>query len=797
MQLPLKYSPKAIRVDRRVPLLVRAAGRVVIPHGKQRIILRAHNAARLSIDGRQVAETPFFDISPSAHGKVTELDRRLGAEVRAVPRGDRQAWYDLVGDGREHFVVVEWIVGGGGRRPELGESIVAMGPPNSVPTVLGFADSIPLIDEAWHNFIQIESAKWQRINRERRRAAGAEEESYWRDRHDYAEEQWRSLRPAIPVAKEDSDRRNAIDRYIERRLTETRQQATSLLGDAAFLRRVTLDVWGIVPTAEMVREFLADRRPDRRQRLVDSLLQDPRWADHWVGYWQDVLAENPNIIKPTLNNSGPFRWWIYESFLDNKPIDRFVTELIMMEGSRYFGGPAGFELATENDVPMAAKARIVAQAFLGVELKCARCHDDPYREFKQRDLFELAAMLKRAPQPVPATSSIPGGAGVAESLIVEVTLSPGEQVTPAFPFRALHQPALPQKYLRHEGDLREQLALWVTSPHNRRFARVIANRMWRFYLGYGLVEPVDDWPADDREALDASHPELLDYLAWELATHDYDLKHLARLILNSQTYQRTAVSREGTSADELALFRGPVRRRLRAEQIVDSLMAICGKPFDTGPITLDSDGALAAKTALNLGEPTRAWQFASLANERDRPSLAMPFAQPFISLMETFGWRSSRQDPLTVRPELATVLQPAILNNGLVVQRVVRLSDDNSLTQLALRRQSVEQLIETTFLTILSRPPDEAERQWFAELLRPGYNTRSRAAAPVRRTPAPRGLVSWSNHLSSRANEIKVELQAVVRQGDPPTEKLDPDWRKRMEDMVWVLLNSPEFVFVP
>ena len=142
--------------------------------------------------------------------------------------------------------------------------------------------------------------------------------------------------------------------------------------DLAFLRRVTLDTVGVVPTLEEITAF--QKNPDRAA-TIDRLLNDPRWADHWMGYWQDVLAENPNILNPTLNNTGPFRWWIYESLQDNKPLDLFVTELIRMKGSERFGGPAGFAAASQNDVPMAAKGTIVSSAFLGVEMKCARCHD--------------------------------------------------------------------------------------------------------------------------------------------------------------------------------------------------------------------------------------------------------------------------------------------------------------------------------------------------------------------------------------------------------------------------------------
>ena len=130
---------------------------------------------------------------------------------------------------------------------------------------------------------------------------------------------------------------------------------------------------------------------------IDRLLADRRWADHQMGYWLDVLAENPNLINPTLNNTGPFRWWLHESLLDNKPFDLFVTELLRLEGSERFGGPAGFGVATQNDVPMAAKGIIVSSAFLGVEMKCARCHDAPTHASKQQELFQLAAMLQTKP----------------------------------------------------------------------------------------------------------------------------------------------------------------------------------------------------------------------------------------------------------------------------------------------------------------------------------------------------------------------------------------------------------------
>ncbi len=297
------------------------------------------------------------------------------------------------------------------------------------------------------------------------------------------------------------------------------------LDDAAFLRRLYLDTLGIFPTPAEIREFCDDRSDDRVQRRVDELLDDPRNADHWTAYWQDVLAENPRLVKGKLNNTGPFRWWINEALRDKLPFDRFVHELVTTDGGDYDGGAGGFRIATENDAPAAAKAHILGTAFLGTEMKCARCHDAPYHRSKQKDLFALAAMLDGRPLSVPDSSTVPASfftrLGGRKSL-VEVTLKPGVPVPPAWPFE------------EHTGEgagagpeaPRERLAWQLTRPQNRRFSQVIVNRVWKRYFGQGFVEPVHDW-----EGNEPSHPELLDYLARDFVANGYDLDRLSTLSL--------------------------------------------------------------------------------------------------------------------------------------------------------------------------------------------------------------------------------------------------------------------------
>ncbi|MBN9117851.1 MAG: DUF1553 domain-containing protein [Planctomycetes bacterium] len=567
---------------------------------------------------------------------------------------------------------------------------------------------------------------------------------------------------------------------------------TPIADDLTFLRRVTLDTVGVVPTPEEVRAFLADPPATRRAKVIDRLLVDPRWADHWMGYWLDVLAENPNIINPTLNNTGPFRWWLYESFLDNKPADLFATELLRMRGSERFGGPAGFGIASQNDVPMAMKGTVVAAAFLGVEMKCARCHDAPAHRSTQRELFQLAAMLGAKSLKVPATSSVPldkvheGG----RKPLISVTLKPGTEVEAKWPFVQFAPEELGARLAEYPDDARDRLAALVTAPQNERFAQVMANRVWKRLMGRGIVEPAEDW-----ERGKPSHPELLRWLGRAFVRDGYDVKALARLILNSHAYQRAV---DPALKDTPVLFTAPAKRRLQAEQIVDSLFAATGKPFRLEEVSLDVDSVRELGTSITLGKPRRAWMLASTSNERDRPSLSLPRIQMVCDVLQAFGWRASRQDPTTVRELAPNVLQPAILQNGPVGLWLTRLSDDHGVTRLALDAKSVDELLDDLYMKLLTRKPTEKERKVHGDYLRAGFESRMRtppAKPAARRQPEP--YVSWSNHLNTEANSLKIREEEKARRGDPPTERLAPEWRERLEDVLWAVINSSEFVFTP
>ena len=779
-ELPKRYNERGVHTARPTPFLVRAHADVVIPSGKHRILFRSREMSRLFVDDQKVAETQPYKITIDANGPIWELDRSHSPNIRPLQRGDRQAVVEIDGDDKPHRLRLEILVGLRNRRPEMGDASVSIADAAGDFRIVSFGQSFDVTDDGWSEFCEWNRKQLIATNKRRRDEAGSKETEYWKLRHDLARQH---------VVGREHDRSQTIDQFVDRSLAEQSVPVAERLEDLEFLRRVALDTIGTIPRRAHIEAFLADPPHTRRARVIDRLLDDEGWADHWVGYWQDVLAENPNIVNPSLNNTGPFRWWIHESFLENKPFDRFVTELVMMEGGKFEGGPAGFGMASENDVPMAAKSHIIGQAFLGIQMQCARCHDAPSHDVQQRDLFSLAAMLKRGPEQVPMTSSIDVPADELAHMAVKVTLKPGSKVPPAWAFPEQSSEEIPSGVLRKQSDSRERLAALLTLPQNERFAKVMVNRIWHRYLGRGLVEYLDDW-----EGVEPSHPKLLEWLANEFIASGYDIKHIARLILNSRVYQRAPIT-SGLAEQ----FAGPQQRRLTAEQLLDSMFVFSGKPYNAGLIAFDIDGARPATLSLNLGSPRRAWMLTSTSNERDRPGLAMPFAQPFVTFLEQFGWRGARQAPINERPDDLTALQPAEFANGVLARRACRLSDDHQLTQLALKADlTVKTLAEELHLRLFTRRPTLTEARIVTDLLSPGFETRRRLNEPINKPARDRrGTISWSNHLEEEASTIKQELEQVVRRGDLPTKRLDPDWRERLEDLIWSMMNSPEFRFSP
>jgi hypothetical protein len=798
-QLPRKYDERAVLIDRTNPYRLVAQTRwTAAEAGDYRFLLRSLNGARLFINDKQVATTPFKVASGGDNLPVPSLENEEEPWIRVMPVGHTEKLATVSLPAGEHRIRLEAAIGGNSIRMEAGELCVAVAPADRPLTQLlrvlspTSENSFELSDLEWDAFEVREFAFIRSLNQQTRLAVD-ETFPYWQNRHAIARQTIADKQLLKqPAAIDSLPANNLIDHYLNQKLAANEIVPSADSTDLAFLRRLALDTVGVLPSKAEIDTFLADAPGDRRSNAIDRFLADPRWADHWVPFWQDLLAENPNILKPTLNNTGPFRVWIYESMVDNKPLDRFVTELVRMGGSKYAGGPAGFSIATENDVPMAAKAHVLSRAFLGLELSCARCHDAPFHDYQQKQLFSAAAMLLRKPIKLPESSTVPRDGG--RDPLVTSSLKVGEVIAPEWGFSELIGDEDFPAGLEPSKDTREQLALLFTNPANSRFADVIVNRIWAKFLGQGIVEPLDDW--DDPTP---SHPELLAFLSRELTSHGYDMKHVAKLILNSAAYQRqpSADSTKIATAENRT-FAAPARRRMSAEQLLDSLFTMSGKPLRSEDLSLDPASRRPYNSFLNLGSPRRAWEFASLSNERDRPSLALPMAQHFSDILQTFGWRNSRPDPISRREEPATVIQPLILANGVIGSRATQLSDDHTFTAIALDPQRTpETLTEELFLRVLTRQPSSEEKSAVVALLSVGFEDRLTKVLDLPAKPRMRNGVTWTNHLHPDANSIKLKFEEMVRKGDPPTAKLNDEWRQRMEDAIWALLNSPEFVFLP
>ncbi|MFT4547257.1 MAG: hypothetical protein ACI9MB_001203 [Verrucomicrobiales bacterium] len=317
----------------------------------------------------------------------------------------------------------------------------------------------------------------------------------------------------------------------------------------------------------------------------------------------------------------------------------------------------------------------------------------------------------------------------------------------------------------------------------------MANRLWQQLMGRSLVESPGDW-----EKSAPSHPQLLRWLGHELVRSNYSLKHLARLILNSHAYQR---ANDHSLKKTSPLFTSPAPRRLRSEQIVDSLFHATGKPFHTGEMNIDIDGRRPLVSSISLGQPRRAGMLASLSNERDRLSLTLPRLQAVSDVLSAFGWTASRQSSTSSRNTDPSALQAAILSNGTMGIWLTRLSDDHALTDFSLKDQSLDTFLDQLFLKLLTRKPTPEEKKLYRAHLTPGFQSRLTGTSPI--TPPAKIrqplYVSWYNHLDPVADDLRRKEIMAARAGDSPTLKLTSAWRERFKDVLWAIVNSPEWVY--
>ena len=356
------------------------------------------------------------------------------------------------------------------------------------------------------------------------------------------------LRPRLPVLPEaKAGRTHPIDRVLDGWLADKGAPTPPLADDATFLRRVTLDLVGLLPSAEEAQAFTADRRPDKRTLLVRSLLaRNVDYADHWMAFWNDLLRNDYAGTGYIDGGRKQITSWLYVSLLANKPYDLFARELIApsSDSEGFAKGIIWRGAVSAGQVPELQYSQSVSQTFLGINMKCASCHDSFVDRWKLRDAYGLAAIYSDHPME-----------------LVRCDIPTGKPAAAAWPFPELGQ----VDASKPREERLAQLAALITHPDNGRFQRTIVNRLWHRLMGRGVVHPVDAMQTQPW------NQDLLDVLANRLVESKYDLKAVIEFIATSQAYQSRAEILARDAEDKSYIYRGPRAKRLTAEQFVDAV----------------------------------------------------------------------------------------------------------------------------------------------------------------------------------------------------------------------------------
>lgn len=373
-------------------------------------------------------------------------------------------------------------------------------------------------------------------------------------------------RAAIPLGVASSEtvpQRNFIDQHVFGNLKDLGIPANSLCDDATFIRRVTLDVAGRLPTLEELDRFSSSEAADPREEYIDNLLRSPQYADFFASKWTALLKNRRDEASDITSNFA-FHAWIRDSLLANVRYDQFVRELLAATGT-VIGNPAvaWYKRVKEPKQQM----EDVAQLFLGVRMQCAQCHHHPFERWSQDDYYGLTAFFTRVGRKPTGTRGedlIFHQRGIAEA----TNLKTGSSVRPIALGDSVGE-------IRAEEDPRLHLASWLSRPENPYFAKSLVNRYWKHFLSRGLIEPEDDI----RDSNPPSNPELLDALTEEFIKSGYDLKKLVKDITMSATYQLSSVPNEHNRVD-LQNYSRFYPKRLQAEVLLDSIDDLTGGKTD-------------------------------------------------------------------------------------------------------------------------------------------------------------------------------------------------------------------------
>lgn len=481
--------------------------------------------------------------------------------------------------------------------------------------------------------------------------------------------------PAELFAK--AERRNFIDELVLKQLQRMKIAPSPPASDHEFVRRAYLDTIGTLPTPQEVRTFLADPAADKRDKLIEQLLARPEFVDYWTYKWSDLLTITGERLRP--NSVKAYYQWIRAQVAANKPWDQFVREIITSQGSSTENGATNFFALHQDPENMSEN---VCQAFLGLSINCAKCHNHPLEKWTNDQYYGMANLFARV-----RGKGWGGDArnGAGDRMLVVVDKGDLMQPSTGRPQPPTPLDGQPVSF-DSTVDRRIHLANWLTAPDNPYFARSITNRVWANFYGVGLVESIDDM----RVSNPASNEELLTAAAKYLVEQKFDLKQLMRAILQSRTYQRSSHPLPENLA-ESRFYSRYYPKRLMAEVLLDAVSQVAGVPSEFNEVAFS--GADKAKTDF-YPKGTRAIQLYDAA-------VNSYFLRTFGRNQRLITCECERSD----EPSMVQVLH---LSNGDTINEKLR-AKGSRVEQLLASGATNHEIITEVYLSALSRTPTDDE----------------------------------------------------------------------------------------
>lgn len=486
-----------------------------------------------------------------------------------------------------------------------------------------------------------------------------------------------------PALYAQSPRNNFIDELVIKQLQRLNLPPSPQSNDADFIRRAFIDTIGTLPQPAEVESFVADQSPDKRNKLIDDLLNRPEFVDYWTYKWSDLLLVNGALIRPQAVKA--YHEWIHNHVKQNSPWDQMVRELITAQGSSIENGATNFYAIHQDPESMTEN---VSQAFLGLAIGCAKCHNHPLEKWTNDQYYAMANFFSRV-----RAKGWGGATSTGDGIRTLFVATEGDLVQP---LSGKPQPPTPLDGtpidINAPEDRRVYLANWLTSKENQLFSRSITNRVWANYFGVGLVESVDDM----RESNPASNEELLAAASDYLVEQQFDLKALMRVILQSAAYQRSSQPLPGNK-DEKRFYSRYYPRRMMAEVLLDAISQVTDVPdefnqyFEPNPQKTDF-----------YPKGTRAIQL---------------YDSSVISyFLKTFGRNERMITCECERTEEPTMVQVLHLSNGDTINDKLK-TKESRVTKLLAEKKSDEELISAIYMLCLSRQPTKKEETELTKLL--------------------------------------------------------------------------------